>query len=328
MLVRMPSLTNIEDASRVVDPTFLGTPQYVEPTLSQLLGRDLVLKVETFNPIRSFKGRGADYYMRQRSAGQHVVCASAGNFGQAIAYAGRARDVAVTVYAARQANPLKIDRMRALGAEVILEGDDFDSAKAAARRHAETQPDCVFVEDGDDVAIAEGAGTIGFELASLDLDAVIVPVGNGALISGVGRWLKAYSSRTRIIGVCAETAPAMEISWRTGRPTTTETADTVADGIAVRVPVPVAVEWMREVVDDVVLVSEERISEAVWTIRDAMGLIVEPAGAVGVAAAFEQQIDGAVLATIITGSNVGPDLFRELAPERRTASADPTGRTS
>ena len=328
MLKRMPSLTNIEEAARVVDPTFLGTPQYVDPTLSQLLGRDLVLKVETFNPIRSFKGRGADYYMRKHSAGQHVVCASAGNFGQAIAYAGRARDVAVTVYAARQANPLKVDRMRALGAEVILEGDDFDLAKLAAREHAAARPDCVFVEDGDDVAIAEGAGTIGLELAPLDLDAVLVPVGNGALISGVGRWMKAHSPRTRIIGVCAETAPAMEISWRTGRPTTTETADTAADGIAVRVPVPAAVEWMREVVDDVVLVTERQISEAVWTIRDALGLIVEPAGAVGVASAFAQPADGGVVATIVTGSNVGPDLFRELAPERGTASADPTGRTS
>jgi threonine dehydratase len=167
----MPSLDNIAEASRVVDPIFLGAPQFVDPTLSRLLGRDLVLKVETLNPIRSFKGRGADYYMRQRSAGQHVVCASAGNFGQAIAYAGRARSVAVTVYAAQQANPLKVERMRALGADVILQGDDFDVAKAAARRHAEEQADCVFVEDGDDVAIAEGAGTIGVELAPLDLDA-------------------------------------------------------------------------------------------------------------------------------------------------------------
>ena len=315
----MPSLDNIAEASRVVDPTFLGTPQFVDPALSRLLGRDLVLKVETLNPIRSFKGRGADYYMRQLSAGQHVVCASAGNFGQAIAYAGRARNVAVTVYAARQANPLKVERMRALGADVILEGDDFDVAKTAARRHSEDEADCVFVEDGADVAIAEGAGTIGVELAPLELDAVIVPVGNGALISGIGRWMKAYSPRTRIIGVCAEAAPSMEISWRTGRPTATETAATVADGIAVRVPVPAAVDWMREVVDDVVLVSEKRINEALWTIRDALGLVVEPAGAVGVAAALEHPVDAALEATIITGSNIGPDLFRDLAPTRRTS---------
>ena len=308
----MPSLDNIAEASRVVDPTFLGTPQFVDPTLSHLLGRDLVLKVETLNPIRSFKGRGADYYMRQLSAGQHVVCTSAGNFGQAITYAGRARDIAVTVYAARQANPLKVERMRALGADVILEGDDFDVAKAAARRHVEEQADCVFVEDGRDVAIAEGAGTIGVELAPRDLDTVIVPVGNGALVSGIGRWMKAHSPRTRIIGVCAEAAPAMEISWRTGRPTATDSAATVADGIAVRVPVPAAVDWMREVVDDVVLVSEKRISEALWTIRDALGLVVEPAGAVGVAAALEHSVDAPVQATIITGSNIGPDLFRDL----------------
>ena len=315
----MPSLDNITEASRVVDPVFLHTPQFVDDTLSGRLGRDLVLKVETLNPVRSFKGRGADYYMRQLAAGQHVVCASAGNFGQAVAYAARSRDIAVTVYAARQANPLKVERMRALGAEVLLEGDDFDVAKAAARRHAEQQPECVFVEDGQDVAIAEGAGTIAVELAPLDLDALIVPVGNGALISGIGRWMKAHSPRTRIIGVCAEAAPAMEISWRTGQPASTEDAATVADGIAVRVPVPIAVEWMREVVDDVVLVSEECISATVWTIRDTLGLIVEPAGAVGVAAALDHRFDAAVQATILTGSNIAPGLFRELAPERPVA---------
>jgi threonine dehydratase len=313
----MLSLDRIAEAADVVDPAFRNTPQYVDAALSRELGRDLVLKIETLNPIRSFKGRGADYYMRDLSPGQHVVCASAGNFGQAIAYAGRARDIGVTVFAARRANPLKVDRMRELGADVMLDGDDFDAAKARARDYAAEQDDCVFVEDGQDPRIAEGAGTIAVELTPLDLDAVIVPVGNGALISGIGSWLKAHSPRTRIVGVCAEAAPSMAISWRSGEPTATDTATTIADGIAVRVPVPEAIEWMRDVVDDIVLVSEAQIRQALWTIRDAVGMIVEPAGAVGVAGALVRRLSGATQATIVTGSNISSGLMRELAPEPR-----------
>jgi threonine dehydratase len=311
----MLSLDRIADAAEVVDPAFRNTPQYVDAALSRELGRDLVLKVETLNPIHSFKGRGADYYMRDLSPGRRVVCASAGNFGQAIAYAGRARDIAVTVFAARRANRLKVERMRELGAEVVLEGDDFDAAKARAREHATERDDCVFVEDGQDLRIAEGAGTIAVELAPLDLDAVIVPVGNGALISGIGRWMKAHSPRTRVVGVCAEVAPSMEISWRRGEPTATDTAATIADGIAVRVPVPEAVEWMRDVVDDIVLVSEEQIRQALWTIRDEVGMIVEPAGAVGVAGALAHRLPGVTQATIVTGSNISSELLRTLAPQ-------------
>jgi threonine dehydratase len=313
----MLSLDRIAEAAEVVDPAFRNTPQFIHAALSRELGRDLVLKIETLNPIRSFKGRGADYYMRDLSPGQHVVCASAGNFGQAIAYAGRARDVAVTVFAAKQANPLKVDRMRELGADVVLDGDDFDAAKARARDHAAERSECVFVEDGQDPRIAEGAGTIAVELAPLDLDAVIVPVGNGALISGIGSWLKAHSPRTRIVGVCAEAAPSMAISWRSGEPTATDTATTIADGIAVRVPVPEAIEWMRDVVDDIVLVSEAQIRQALWTIRDAVGMIVEPAGAMGVAGALVRRLSGATQATIVTGSNISSGLMRELAPEPR-----------
>ncbi|MGW0494361.1 pyridoxal-phosphate dependent enzyme [Streptomyces sp. NPDC003007] len=115
------------------------------------------------------------------------------------------------------------------------------------------------MEDGDEPLIAEGAGTIAVELAPLGLDALLVPVGNGALISGIGCWTKARSPRTRIIGVCAAGAPAMATSWRTGVSEATGPVSTMADGIAVRVPMPAAVGWIREVVDDVLLVDEEDI---------------------------------------------------------------------
>ena len=123
------SLENIREASRAIDSVFLRSPQFVSAELSDRLGRETVIKVETFNPIKSFKGRGADYFMHQVPSGRTVVCASAGNFGQAIAYAGSARGVSVRVFAAATANTAKVARMRELGAQVVLEGRDFDAAK-------------------------------------------------------------------------------------------------------------------------------------------------------------------------------------------------------
>lgn len=308
----MLSIENIEEASRLIAPVFLNSPQFVSAELSDRLGHETVVKVETLNPIRSFKGRGADHLMRGLDSGRQVVCASAGNFGQAIAYAGGARGIGVTVYAATTANPTKIARMRALGAEVVLAGNDFDAAKNEARAYAERHPECLFVEDGDDPRVAEGAGTVGVELARMDLGTLLVPVGNGALIAGVGAWMKAHSPGTRVVGVCAAGAPAMERSWRAGEPVVSEHATTMADGIAVRVPVPAAVAWTRAYVDEFVLVSEESLRHAVYVVRDTLGLLVEPSGAAGVAAALQHRAEGAPVATIITGGNLSADLLADL----------------
>src|SRR5215203_6901991 len=125
---RRITLERIEAAARVIDPVFLNTPQWVCEPLGEELGARVALKAETLNPIRSFKGRGADWLVHNLPAGVALMCASAGNFGQAMAYACRARGVTLTVYAAEQANPLKIARMRAMGAQVVLAGEDFDAA--------------------------------------------------------------------------------------------------------------------------------------------------------------------------------------------------------
>src|SRR5262245_47839156 len=130
------SLERVELAARLIDPVFLNTRQFVCEPLGDELGVRLALKVETFNPVRSFKGRGADLLASRLTPGTPVVCASAGNFGLALAHACRRRGIPLTVYAATSANPLKLDRMRALGAAVVLHGDDFDAAKAEARRVA------------------------------------------------------------------------------------------------------------------------------------------------------------------------------------------------
>ena len=211
-------LPRIEEAARIIEPVFLNSPQFRAESLERILGCRVVLKVELLNPIRSFKGRGTCYLASQIPAGSRVVCASAGNFGQAMAYACRSRGIALVVFASVNANKLNVDGMRSFGAEVRVVGADFDATKLAARAYAQ-QEGCQFVEDSRDVATCEGAGTIGIELLRWPerLDALLAPLGNGALLTGVARWVKAHSPPTKIFGVCAIGAPAMAESWQTGR---------------------------------------------------------------------------------------------------------------
>lgn len=302
------SLARIEEASRVIDPVFRCSPQFSSAGLNDQLGLEMVCKVETLNPIRSFKGRGADYFMHQLAEGNRgLVCASAGNFGQGLAYAARKRNIQLTVFAAETANPLKVERMRKLGAEVTLTGADFDAAKQAARDFAKSE-NLLFVEDGREVAISEGVGTIGLELSRWPkpFDSVLVPLGNGALLAGIGRWIKAVSPQTRVIGVCATGAPAMALSWRSGRTVVTDNVDTIAEGIAVRVPVEEALDDLRLVVDDILLVEDQTMLRAMRLLFRELGVVVEPAGAAGVAAAiaFQERFVGQIVATVLCGGNL------------------------
>jgi threonine dehydratase len=300
------SVDQIEEAARVVDPVFLHSPQYDCEPLSTRLGVTTILKVESLNPIRSFKGRGTDFLLHRLGAKTPpLVCASAGNFGQGMAYACRKRKVPLTVFAARGANPLKIERMRGLGADVRLDGDDFDQAKDAAKSHA-MENGQMFIEDGRLGAIAEGAGTLAGELTARErLDAVFVPLGNGALVNGIGTWLKHASPATKVIAVCAENSPSMALSWREHRALDAPSTS-IADGIAVRVPVPEAVEIMARTVDDVMLVTDESMLEWVRHLHADAGLVIEPSGAAGLAAIAQRahEYEGKTVATILTGGNL------------------------
>lgn len=304
------SLARIEQAARLIDPVFLDSPQYECEPLSHVLGCRLTLKLETANPIRSFKGRGADCFVKTDERvrpGVTLVCATAGNWGQALAWVCRARGLRLVVYTATTANPLKLQRMREMGAEVRLHSDDFDAAKAEAKRYAQADGG-LFVEDGREASIAEGAGTIGLELLARgeSFDALVLPLGNGALLTGVARWVKAHSPGTQVVGVGARGADAMERSWREGRIVERDAVDTIADGIAVRVPVPEAVHDMQGLVDDVVLVDDGTVVEAMRTLFRHAGVLVEPAGAVGVAALLADRArwQGARVATVLCGSNL------------------------
>jgi len=318
----------IRAAHQRIPHAFRDSPQFISEPLSEAIGAPVVVKLETPNPIGSFKGRGTWLAISELLAaglvgeGRGVVVASAGNFGQGVAYASRALGIPVTVLAATTANPMKVAAMRRLGADVQTAGEDFDAAREAAAGLAAERGWHLLI-DGHDPWISIGAGTVALELTDAvargdlpPLDRFYVPVGNGALIAGIGTWLRATAPATRVIGVQAAEAPAMTLSWRARRPIETPRADTIADGIAARVPVPAALELMFEVVDEMLLVDEEQIVAATRELSAALPSTIEPAAGAAWAALRAAQAHAGAVGVVVTGGNVVPERL-DAVPENR-----------
>jgi threonine dehydratase len=306
----VPTVEEIERAACALDPVFAHSPLLRDTALDAGSGARVTLKVETLNPIRSFKGRGAVTWMREVGAGAPgVVCASAGNFGQGLAYAARPAGIPCHVFVGRGANPAKVDAMRGFGAEVRVGGEDYDAAIGTARTFAADRG-LRFLQDGRDPWIAAGAATMAVEVteAGVEPDVALVPVGNSALILGVAVWLREHAPGVRVVGVCAEGAPAPALSWRRREPVASERVDTVADGIGIRAPFPESVAGMLELVDDMALVGEASLRAAVRRLAEATGLLVEAAGAAGVAALRDDPAAyrGARVLTPLCGANLPP----------------------
>lgn len=275
------SPARIAGAAERIDPVFLRTPQFASDELSTALGRELVIKDETVTPIGSFKGRGTWLLAQRLDPTRTWVCSTAGNFGQGLAYAGRARGATVETFVSPGVPGEKVAAMRALGASVHTS----ERAGDAAREHVAAADDRLLVIDGLDPEIAEGAGTIGLELEdSGPIDLAVVQIGDGALISGIACWLKAARPSTRIVGVCASGAPAMERSFAAGRVVSTPGTDTIATALAISEPVPESLARVRALVDEIVLVDDGDLRSAQGQILETLDRRVEPAGAAGVAA--------------------------------------------
>ena len=318
-----PLPQRMEAAHAAIPAEYRDTPQFVSESLSEATGARVVVKVECVNPIRSFKARGACWFAARRApeakrrldaGARGWVTGSAGNFGQGLAWAARRAGVPITVFSAIRANPAKVAAMRQLGADVRLVGMDFDAAKEEAVRFAE-DTGAEFVEDGHEPEIAEGAGTIALECLESGPPAgtAVIPVGNGALIGGMGLWIRHRRPEMRVLGVVAAGAPVMRRAFESGDCSPAAAPATCADGIAVRVPVPRAVAVMRRVVDEVVEVSETALLDAVRLVHRTLGLVVEPAGAAGIAALLEhrERFEGRSLLTPLCGGNADPSLLRE-----------------
>jgi len=312
-------MARIQAARRMIDPVFLDTPLFRCEALEPDLGCAVSIKLETANPVRSFKGRGTEVVASLLGSGngaQAAVCASAGNLGQALAWSARGRGLDVTVVASRFAPAVKLDRIRALGATLELVDGDHELAReraAAIARHDGVR----LVEDSLDIETCEGAATIGLELANAlaaqapPFDAVLIALGGGALATGVGHVLKARAPGTEVICIQPAGAPAMTRSWHERRVVTTGPTDTIADGVAGRYPIPEVLDDLLVVADDAVLVREESIMTGMRLLLDRAGLVVEPSGALGVAAVLEDRdrFAGRHVVTIVCGSNVDMDAY-------------------
>ena len=305
----------VRAARQVINPLFLDTPLFRCEALEPSLGCTVSLKLETANPVRSFKGRGTEVVasLLADSGSRAVVCASAGNLGQALAWSGRGRGIDVTVVASRFAPAVKLDRIRALGAKLELVDGDHELARqraAAIARHDGIR----LLEDSLDLETCEGAATIGLELlnAAPSFDAVLVALGGGALATGVGHVLKASAPQVEVICVQPLGAPALTQSWRQRRIVTTERTDTIADGVAGRFPIPQVLDDLLVTADDAVLVQEASIIAGMQVLLDDAGLVVEPSAALGIAAILEDRdrFAGRHVITIVCGSNVDLNAYR------------------
>jgi threonine dehydratase len=261
------------------------------------------LKREDEHELGAFKWRGALAVLERLR--QDVVTVSTGNQGAAAAWAARRLDLRATVFVPRGASATKLALIRAQGAELREIDGDFDDAKDAGVAYAADR--MLFFEDGNEPAQLDGYAKIGEEIVEQlgsPPAAAIVPVGNGALFAGVAR---ALGPSVRRVAVAAEGAPVMYESWRAGRVVESDRCETIADGLAVRVAIPQAVEWLRETADEFLLVSEEALMRAVAQFWDA-GIRAEPAAAAALAALPEVRERPVVL--VVTGRNIDDELLK------------------
>jgi threonine dehydratase len=311
------SISRIEQASALIDRVFRNTPQFAPEGLGRQLGCRLVVKVETLNPIRSFKARGAQTLVSQLPGQPALVCVTAGNFGQGMAYAARARGLQLTVFTGINANVRKVERMRDFGAQVRQVEGDLDAIRGAAQAFA-AESGALLIADGREPAITEGAGTIGLELLQWreSFDAVVVPLGDGALLGGIAACFKVRSPTTRMIGICPVGAPAMKESWRLRR-VESRHPDTIADGIGIQTPFAESLATLVQLVDDILLVDDRTLVQAMRLAYRELGIVLEPAGAAGLAALLEHGdfFPGGRIATILTGGNPTDEQLRQIGTD-------------
>jgi threonine dehydratase len=331
----MVTLDDIRQARERIADAVDVTPCIEPYALSELCGADLRLKLETLQRTGSFKARGAVNTLRSLTAEERargVIASSAGNHAQGVAYAASITGARALIVMPRTTPLIKVERTRALGAKVVLHGDGFDDAYDHARKLQE-QRGLTFIHAFDDDRVIAGQGTVGLELVEQvpDLEAVVVPVGGGGVISGVAAAVKALRPETLVYGVQTEVAPALERSFHTGKLVGEEPSAglknrrSLADGIAIKRPAERTFRYIRELVDDVRLVNEEEIESGIFHLLETAKVIAEGAGAAGLAALLAgrfPELDGRRTAVVLCGANIdlnilGRIIERSLARQGR-----------
>jgi threonine dehydratase len=319
----MISLDDVHDARRRLSGIIRPTPAVHAESISRQAGRRLLLKPEHLQRTGSFKLRGAyNLVSRLETDGAEVVAGSAGNHAQGVALAASLTGHASTIFMPASTPLPKIEATRNYGATVRLEPGAVDDALAAARRYAEERG-AAYVPPFDHPLVIAGQGTVGLELAeeAPDAEVVVVPVGGGGLVSGVATALATTSPDVSVMGVEAAGAAAVRASLDAGRLVRLDDVSTMADGIAVKSPSELTLAHIRAHVSDVVTVTEEEISRAVVLLLERAKAVVEPAGAVGLAAVLAGKVPGSgPVAIVLSGGNVDPLLLTKLIDHGLTAA--------
>ena len=323
-----PSVTleDVRRAREVIADLAIRTPMLPARSLGELAGCELLLKAENLQRAGSFKVRGAANRIAALDPGQKargVIAASAGNHAQGVALAAANLGIPCTIVMPAGASIPKVEATRGYGATVLLHGEDFDQAQRYARR-VMRENDLTLIHAFDDPAIVAGQGTIGLEILeqAQDLDTVVVPVGGGGLISGVGLAIKETMPGVKVVGVQAEAASALVDSYKANRRVTVRGQATVADGISVGSPGRITLPLVSRYVDDMVVVGEEEITQAMMLLLERGKLLVEGAGAVGLAAVLGGKVEaaGKRVAVVLSGGNVDTHLIARVL-ERGLAHA-------
>ena len=315
----MVSIADVEAAREIVDRYLPRAPIERSPYLSQLLGAEILLKIETFKPTRTFKVRGAlnkiaslDDAARTRG----VVAASAGSHAQGVSYAAHRLGAPATVVMPRGVSDTIVGVCRAYGAEVLLEGDLYDDTLALAHR-IEVEQGKTFVHPYADPLIVAGQGTMGLEILDdvPDVDTVVVPVGGGGLIGGTALALKERRPAVRVIGVEPVGSDAVRRSWRAGHPVTVDHPHSVADKLVAKGTDQLNVDLVRKYVDDMVTVTDAALEAATYDYLERLSLLVEPSGAATLAAMRSGAVTsrGKTVLVVSGGNAAVPVLARILA---------------
>ncbi|GGD73462.1 threonine ammonia-lyase [Microbacterium murale] len=325
----VPSLAEFEEAARGLERVISHTPTLPSRALSDILGESVVLKMENLQRTGSFKIRGAAYRLSKLTAEERargVVAASAGNHAQGVALAAQALGIPATIFMPLGVPVPKLLATRGYGAEVVLEGETVATSLRLAAEFAE-RTGAVMIHPFDHRDVVIGQGTLGLELIAdaPDVDTILVGIGGGGLIAGVAAAAKgaaAQAGRTvRVIGVQAENAAAMPPSLADGHPVEIVTLPTIADGILVAKPGAVPFEIIKDLVDDVVTVTDDDIARAILILLEQAKVVVEPAGAVGVAAILAGKVSGTgKTMAVLSGGNIDPLLLQRVVSHGLAAS--------
>ena len=325
----MFDLAELERAHEIVGRAVPPTPAHAWPLLAQRLGTSVVVKHENHTPIGAFKVRGGLVYLdrlkRERPNTPGIISATRGNHGQSLAFAAGRHGVPAVIYVPQGNSVEKNRAMRAFGAELVEHGDDFQAAAEEAARHAQFAGLHMVPSFHPDLVL--GVATYGLELlrAAPDLDVLYVPIGQGSGISGCIMARDLLGRRTEIVGVQSTEAPSYALSFAAGTVVTTETSNTLADGMATRVPVAEALAIIRKGASRIVQVTDDEVAAAVRAYWTDTHNLAEGAGAAPLAAALQEKakLAGKRVGLILSGGNIDFDLFRKWVGTDITATAEP-----